>query len=56
MTVAVKNTSEEDVLTPNNIERSSRISTQINIRHQLKVLIPVLFIQPNTVHLLGCVN
>jgi hypothetical protein len=60
LAVAVKNTGERFVIptykVSNDIEICSREATQVNIRHQLKVLVPVFLVEADFIHLLGRVD
>ncbi|MBA7704956.1 hypothetical protein ES703_113779 [subsurface metagenome] len=63
MTAAVKNATKRFVIrripayiSSDDIEICSREAAQINVRHQLEVLVPIIRIRTNCIHLLGCIN
>ena len=58
MTVAVKNTGEmlTKLLPACYIESRARMGRQINVRHQLKVITPVVCVCADCVYLLDCLN
>ena len=63
MTVAVKDAGEGFIIrstqiypVSDDIEIRPRIRRKVNIRHQLKVVVPVFCVGPDGIHLLGCVN
>ena len=41
---------------PDQIELTGRVAGQIDILHEPEVLVPIVLIQADCVHLLGCVN
>ena len=60
MAVTVKHACERFILhirpVTNNIEIRPGISSQVNVFHELKVLVPVSRMNPDGVHLLRCID